>query len=127
MVAVRSAALTPVVMPSRVSIAMVKAVPRRLPLFATIGGDAIRCSGSSVMQRQAMTEPARIRVAIIGTVMRSAAIDEVGLVLAVSVVEQDRGTAAACGVWRPPAILNRGGTGRVLAETLDRVEALLAG
>ena len=94
-VCARSAAEMPVVTPSRASIETVKAVPRRASLRCVIGGRPSSSQRSSVRQRQ--IEAARVRRHEVDDLGRRelGGDDEVALVLAVGVVDDDDEPAVA--------------------------------
>ncbi len=88
-VCARSAAEMPVVMPSRASIDTVKAVEWRLALCRAIGGRPSRATCAESSARQISPRPCLAMKLIAAASANSAGDDEVALVLAVLVVDED--------------------------------------
>ena len=95
MVRARSAAEMPVVTPSRASIETVKAVWWRVPLFCAISGRPSCSTRSRVSARQIRPRPCLAMKLMASGVAHLRGDDEVALVLAVLVVDQDEHPAVA--------------------------------
>jgi hypothetical protein len=91
----RSAAEMPVVTPSAASIETVKAVPILVPLRATMGGSCRRSQRSRVRVRQIRPRPKRAMKLIGFGRDVVGGQDQVALVLAVFLVDQDHHAAGA--------------------------------
>ena len=95
MVSARSCAEMPVVMPSAASIETVKLVPWRERLCSTIGRRPSRAACASVIGMQTRPRPCLARKLIFSGRDEVGGEDQVALVLAVLVVDQDDDLAGA--------------------------------